>query len=83
LARSGIAYFSFLELGNPFRELLDWKDRYRRLVNSAGDLLVERLKDIPDPLCLLCAEKRPEECHRSILAEFLSQRGHEVQHLIA
>jgi hypothetical protein len=45
--------------------------------------MFERLVDIPEPYCLLCSEKEPETCHRSILAEFLQQRGHEVEHLIA
>ena len=83
LARDGIAYFSLLELGNPYIELPDWKERYRRLIEASGDMLFERLADIPEPFCLLCAEKRPGECHRSILAEFLQRRGHEVEHLIA
>jgi uncharacterized protein (DUF488 family) len=81
LARAGISYFSFLELGNPFKDLSDWKSKYRRLIESAGTLVIERLTDIPAPLCLLCAEKRPEDCHRSILAEFLRQCGHEVHHI--
>lgn len=75
LARSGIKYFSLLELGNPYKDLPDWKKRYRRLIDFAGDVLVERLKDIPDPLCLLCAEQKPDECHRSILAGFLGATG--------
>jgi uncharacterized protein (DUF488 family) len=82
LAREGIAYFSLLELGNPFRELQDWKERYRSLTEAAGDLLTERLMDVPDPLCLLCAEKDPEDCHRFILAELLERRGYEVQHIV-
>jgi uncharacterized protein (DUF488 family) len=82
LARSGIAYFSFLELGNPFRELADWKNQYRKLMGTAGEFLTERLKDVPEPLCMLCAEKDPEECHRWILAEFLREHGHEVEHLV-
>ena len=83
LARAGNGYFSLLELGNPVKDLTDWEGRYRRPIHSAGDSVFERLQDIPDPLCLLCAEKRPEECHRSMLAEFLGQRGHDVEHLVA
>ena len=34
-------------------------------------------------LCLMCAEKIPSECHRSILiGRELSKRGYEVRHLI-
>jgi uncharacterized protein (DUF488 family) len=82
LAREGIAYFSFLELGNPYKGLPDEKNRYRRLVDAAGGLLTERLKDVPDPLCLLCSEKDPVQCHRAVLAEVLEHSGHEVQHIV-
>lgn len=83
LAGAGIAYFSLLELGNPFKDLPDWKDRYHRLIHSAGDVLIERLRDIPGPFCLLCSEKEPEKCHRTILAEFLVQHGNEVREIVA
>src|SRR5947209_8318981 len=56
LGREGISYFSFLELGNPFLELPDWKERYKKLIDAAGDVLTERLHDTPGPICLLCAE---------------------------
>ena len=82
LARAGIGYHSILELGNPYKDLSTWKDRYRRLVHSAGEVLVERLLDVPAPLCLLCAEKNPDECHRLILAEFLAKSGWEFEHLL-
>jgi uncharacterized protein (DUF488 family) len=82
LAGAGIAYFSLLEIGNPFKDLPDWKDRYRRLLHYAGDVLIERLRGIPGPLCLLCCEKEPKDCHRLILAELLEKRGHEVEHLV-
>lgn len=92
LNSEGIGYHAFLELGNPYLELLDWKDhpylhlpdwkdRYRRLVEAAGDLLTERLGGVAGPLCLLCAERDPDECHRAILADFLEKRGHDVEHI--
>jgi uncharacterized protein (DUF488 family) len=83
LARHGIAYFSLLELGNPFFQgMPDWKNRYQRLIGAAGDFLTERLTNVPEPLCLLCSEKDPADCHRWILGDFLKERGHEVEHLI-
>lgn len=82
LAREDISYFSFLELGNPYKELSDWKERYQTLIGAVGGFLTERLKEVPGPLCLLCAEKDPKECHRLILAELLEQCGHEVQHIV-
>ena len=83
LTKEGIQYNSFIELGNPFLQLDDWKDHYRQLLASSGDLLTERLLKIPERCCLLCSEKQPEQCHRSIIAEFLIERGHQVEHLIA
>jgi uncharacterized protein (DUF488 family) len=83
LADAGIAYRSLVELGNPFVGLDDWPDRHRRLFASAGDVLVERLSSIEPPYALLCAEKRPEACHRSVIADHLARtRGIEVVHLV-
>lgn len=47
------------ELGNVFVGLNDWTLRHRRLLDCAGDLLVERLLTVPTPFCLLCCEKEP------------------------
>lgn len=82
LAEAGIGYRSLVELGNPFRDLPDWQERYRRLLESAGPLLTERLGDIPGPICLLCAEKHVADCHRRHVADYLVE--HEaaaVRHL--
>lgn len=75
LARSGIAYRSLPELGNVFRECEDWRDRYRELLERAGELLVRRLGGLAEPLCLLCAERRADECHRALIADFLARSG--------
>ena len=82
LGEAGIGYRSLVELGNLFMEFSDWQSRYGRLLESAGDLLTERLAGIPEPLCLLCAEKRVAECHRQQVAEYLARHaGAEVEHL--
>jgi hypothetical protein len=83
LMKEGIQYQSLVELGNPFIQFQDWKSRYRQLLSSCGELLTERLLRIPGRCCLLCSEKQPEHCHRSIIAEFLAQRGYDVEHLAA
>lgn len=67
----GIEYRSLIELGNPFVGLDDWRERYARLIESSGGLLTSRLRDVPAPYCLMCAEKRVAECHRRHIAEFL------------
>jgi uncharacterized protein (DUF488 family) len=71
LKERGIAYRSILELGNMFRDLDDWRAPYHALFERAGDLLVGRLNDLPNPFCLMCAEKRVAECHRLVIADFL------------
>jgi hypothetical protein len=68
LGEAAIGYCSLVELGNEFLDFSDWQDRYRRLLNSAGGLLTERLTMIPGPIVLLCAEKRVAECHRRQVA---------------
>jgi uncharacterized protein (DUF488 family) len=82
LAEVGIRNRSLVELGNPFMAYDDWSDRYRRLIAVAGELLVESLRDVPQPFCLLCAEKRAAECHRRHVAAYLqATQGFEVVHL--
>ncbi len=43
-----------------------------QLVNLAGK----------NTLCLLCAERQPARCHRSLIADFLLLQGVQVVHLI-
>jgi hypothetical protein len=82
LGDGGIAYRSILELGNLFRDLDDWQSSYRAFFQRAGDLLVGRLEELPEPFCLLCAEKRVAECHRLVIANFLVEtRGWSVEHV--
>jgi uncharacterized protein (DUF488 family) len=81
LAGADIQYFSFVELGNLFGELPDWADRYRKLLELAGDLLTQRLQQVPGPFCLMCAEKSPGDCHRRLIADFLVAKGHHIEHI--
>ncbi|MEI8198112.1 MAG: DUF488 domain-containing protein [Phycisphaerae bacterium] len=81
LATAGIEYVSFIEMGNMFIGIPDWARRYRQLIERAGDLLTQQLDQVREPACLMCAEKRAADCHRSILAEYLTGQGHMVEHL--
>jgi len=82
LSERGIAYRSILELGNLFRDLDDWRPSYRMLFERVGDLLVARLGELPEPFCLMCAEKRVADCHRLVIADFLvAKRGWTVEHI--
>ena len=82
LSKAGIEYFSFIEMGCMFYECADWEERYARLIARAGDLLVERIEEVPHPMVLMCSEAKPSECHRRLLAAYLcSSRGWEPVHL--
>jgi uncharacterized protein (DUF488 family) len=83
LARSGIQYRWFSELGNEWRDAPGWEENYRSLLERDGEKRTERLRLLPEPFCLLCGEKDPRECHRSILAEYLARNwpGSEIAHL--
>jgi uncharacterized protein (DUF488 family) len=81
LSSGGIGYAHFLELGNIFLDRDDWQQPYRALLDSAGVLLLERLRRIDEPLCLLCAEKDVTRCHRGIIAAKLAEEGYRVTHL--
>jgi uncharacterized protein (DUF488 family) len=82
LAKRRIAYVSLIELVNPFMDDDDWRPRYERLINSAGEVLTERLFHLPGPLCLMCAERRADTCHRWFIAAYLAQHhGFTIQHL--
>lgn len=81
LATGGIEYLSLPELGNVFLNCEDWPERYRQLLERAGALLIEKLEGLSEPFCLICAERRASECHRKLIADHLSTRGCEIEHL--
>jgi uncharacterized protein (DUF488 family) len=81
LAGAEIQYFSLVELGNLFDGLPDWQERYKQVLDAAGDLLTERLSGVPEPFCLLCVEKLVAKCHRRLIAEFLAAKGHQIEHI--
>ena len=81
LENASIQYFSFVELGNIFLDRDDWKERYQKLLERAGDFLIDRLRQVPGPFCLMCAEKHAAECHRLLIAEYLCLKGYEAEHI--
>ena len=81
LRKVGVDYVSLLELGNLFRDDEHWRERYRLLLERAGDLLTERLRSVSPPFCLMCAEQQVNDCHRQYIAEYLAQRRWEVEHI--
>jgi len=84
LGSSKIQYYSMPELGNVFLDLDDWRERYKKLLESCGEVLLDRLYniDVPKPFCLLCAEKKSSQCHRKEIADYLvAWKGWQVEHL--
>jgi uncharacterized protein (DUF488 family) len=81
LAAGNITYVSAVELGNVFMRHDNWRERYQRLLERAGDLLTASLQDIATPFCLMCAEKRATECHRHEIATYLARQGYAVEHI--
>ncbi len=82
LRDAGIGYHSFIELGNIFIDSPTWREMYRQLLTQSGELLVKRLLVVPEPFCLLCAEKKFPECHRLEIADYLVRtRDAKVEHL--
>ena len=52
----------------------DFKEALDRLVAGSADTT----------LCLMCAEKEPLDCHRTVLvSRRLAERGAEIEHLLA
>ncbi|MGH8549924.1 MAG: DUF488 family protein [Methylococcales bacterium] len=81
LNQHNIAYYSILELGNVFLTYSDWAERYQRLLDQSGDLLTAPLQNFLEPFCLLCAERRVEQCHRKQIGDYLARKGWSVQHI--
>jgi len=81
LAGEGVRYLSLIELGNIFRDRESWREPYRRLLDAAGDLLTAKLNDLDGPLCLMCAEKDVNRCHRQLISAYLERSDWLATHL--
>jgi uncharacterized protein (DUF488 family) len=89
----GIAYEHHPELA-PTEEILDGykgkKISWTEYEKQFGKLLISRdpLKNSSfhketGPICLLCAEDKPAQCHRRLVAEYFADglQGMEIRHL--
>jgi len=89
LALTDIEYFHFPDLGDPkpgreaaraglydkFRAIYESHFRTKTAQSSLRELIsIAREK----PTCLLCFERDPATCHRSIVAEELSESGFQI-----
>ena len=88
LSQAGIRYEHFVELGDPKngREAARSGDypKFRRIYEKHIDSAVaraalERLTEVASAAitCMLCFERDPRTCHRSIIAERLGAIGHD------
>jgi uncharacterized protein (DUF488 family) len=86
LSRAGIKYVHLVELGNLFIEREKWQDDYYTLISYERDLMLRRLRKVVSQTkmaCLLCAEKNPTECHRSIITRVLAEDlQFQVEHIL-
>lgn len=92
LAKVGIEYLHFVELGDPKDGRMAARagkyELFQRIYNGhlksveAKEALA-KLKDVVEaaPTCLMCFERDPAVCHRNIVAEKLSKRGILAFHL--
>jgi uncharacterized protein (DUF488 family) len=92
LNAEGIEYLHFVKLGDPkpgrdaaraglyeeFRDIYEAHLNSEDAQSSLQELLIAALEK---PTCLLCFEHSAETCHRSIVAEEMSESGLEVINL--
>lgn len=82
LADDGLTYKDLPELGNEFLGSEDWQERYRQQLESSGEQRIKGLAGLPEPICLLCAEKLSKDCHRRLIAEYLAEQWSiEIHHI--
>jgi uncharacterized protein (DUF488 family) len=57
------------------RNLGDWRDAYQRQLQRLFDSgrLARIVESLPQNAVLMCYERDPRACHRSILARFLTE----------
>ena len=86
LAEAKIGYRHFIDLGTPKagREAARAGDTERmhrifceQLATGSAQAQLEELTELAgkEPICLLCFERDPAQCHRRIVAERLAKRG--------
>ena len=94
LEKEGIAYLHFKALGTPkpgrdaaragrYEEFIRLFHSHLKSVEAQVELESLMLSASKTPTCLLCFERDPALCHRSILAARLEARGLDVVDLFA
>ena len=94
LEKEGIAYLHFKALGTPkpgrdaaragrHGEFSEIYHSHLKSVEAQAELEALALRGGESPTCLLCFERDPALCHRSIIAARLRKRGLKVVDLYA
>jgi uncharacterized protein (DUF488 family) len=81
LERAGIQYIWVVELGNIFKDDENWKQKYQPYLEEKGEVLCSKLYELNTSFCLLCCEKYASGCHRKVIADYLADKGYEIEHL--
>jgi uncharacterized protein (DUF488 family) len=90
LAEHGIRYVHMRELGVPAElrnrlrggecELDEYFAEFARYLSTHDETLASlQSRASNERCCLLCVESRPEECHRSIIADAIIKRDHRLR----
>lgn len=89
LSLVGIGYEHHPELA-PTEEILDgykkkklsWQDyemKFKDVLAQRNPIQSVKIMDEQVPICLLCAEDKPVQCHRRLVAEYYAAHGEGVQ----
>jgi uncharacterized protein (DUF488 family) len=93
LPKLGITYHHLKELGGQGRDVLErspntglsktWQGYADYMLSEEFERSFRRLQALVTigPVALLCAEADFGKCHRRLIADVLTVRGHQVQHL--
>jgi uncharacterized protein (DUF488 family) len=92
LPKAGIEYVHVVELGGRRDALPDspntaWRnDQFRGYADHMSTAefqnALDRLLASDVPTAIMCAEAVPWKCHRNLVADELTRRGHEVIHIL-
>jgi uncharacterized protein (DUF488 family) len=92
LAKAGIEYVHVVELGGRREPLPDspntaWRnDQFRgyadHMATAEFQNALNRLLASNAPTAIMCAEAVPWRCHRNLVSDELTRRGHEVIHIL-